>query len=183
MTANLTCTQVSALLSFYIDDKLSSQLKQFVESHLATCPTCRMKLETLRSMVTSLRDAQEKLASVKSNIDENLNSPQYDEFKINLSAYIDNELNDEDNIKVKKYIISNPRARQEIESMYNLKKVLHNAFEKTKNEAKDDFSKYIMSKIDMQEEIYAPDPFAKVVAILLFILVVFTITAVVIFWV
>lgn len=183
MTANLTCTQVSALLSFYIDDKLSSQLKQFVESHLAVCPTCRMKLETLRSMVISLRNAQDKLSSVESSKEENLNSPHYDEFKINLSAYIDNELNDEDNIKVKKYIVSNPKARQEIESMYNLKKVLHNAFEKTKNEFRDDFSKYIMSKIDMQEEIYRPDPFAKVVAIMLFILVVFTITAVVIFWV
>lgn len=183
MTANLTCTQVSALLSFYIDDKLSSQLKQFVEAHLSICPTCRMKLETLRSMVTSLRAAQDHLSTIKSGNEENLNSPQYDEFKINLSAYIDNELNDEDNIKVKKYIVSNPRARQEIESMYNLKKALHNAFEKTKNEAKDDFSKYIMSKIDMQEEVYGPDPFAKVVAIMFFLVVVFTITAVVIFWV
>lgn len=183
MTANLTCTQVSALLSFYIDDKLSSQLKQFVDAHLAICPTCRMKLETLRSMVTSLRAAQEQISTIKSGNEETINSPQYDEFKINLSAYIDNELNDEDNIKIKKYIISNPKARQEIESMYNLKKALHNAFEKTKNEARDDFSKYIMSRIDMQEEVYGPDPFAKVVAILIFILAVFTITAMVVFWV
>lgn len=183
MTANLTCTQVSALLSFYIDDKLSIQLKQFVEAHLAVCPTCKSKLETLRSMVTSLRDAQEKLSSVKSGGEENLNSSQYEEFRINLSAYIDNELSDTDNIKIKKYIISNPKARQEIESMYNLKKALHNSFEKTKNESKDDFSRYIMSRIDMQEEVYGPDSFAKVVAIFLFILAVFTITAVVIFWV
>lgn len=183
MTANLTCTQVSALLSFYIDDKLSSQLKQFVEAHLEICPTCRTKLETLRCMVTSLRDAHEKLSQVKPGSEEDANTSQYDEFKINLSAYIDNELSDSDNIKVKKYIISNPKARQDIETMYSLKKALHNSFERTKNESKDDFSKYILNKIDIQEEIYAPDSFAKVVAIFIFILVALTLTAVAIFWV
>lgn len=182
MTTNLTCTQVSALLSFYIDDKLSLQLKQFVEAHLAICPTCRTKLETLKSMVTSLRSAHEKLSDIKSN-SEVENNPIYDEFKINLSAYIDNELNDSDNIKVKKYIISNPKARQEIETMYSLKKALNNSFERTKNESKDDFSKYVLSRIDIQEEVYAPDSFAKVVAIFIFILVALTLTAVAIFWV
>lgn len=183
MTSNLTCTQVSALLSFYIEEKLSSQLKQFVEAHLEICPACRAKLEALKSMVKSLKEVHEKLASIKSKNEENVTSPQYDEFKTNLSAYIDNELEDIDNIKIKKYIIANPKARQDLESMYNIKKALHNSFEKEKNEVKDDFSKYILRRIDIQEEVYGPDSFAKVVALFIVILTVFTLTAVIIFWI
>jgi len=183
MTTNLTCAQVSALLSFYIDDKLSNQLKQFVDAHLEICPTCRGKLETLRNMINSLREIHEKLATVKSGHDENSTNVQGDEFKMNLSAYIDSELSDEENIKVKKYIISNPKARQELENMYNMKKLLHNSFDKTKNESKEDYSKFILKRIDIQEEIYGPDSFAKVVAIFIFIFTVFTLTAVIIFWI
>lgn len=182
MTVNLTCTQVSALLSFYIDDKLSSQLKQFVEAHLEICPTCRAKLDALRSMVRSLKEVHERLASIKSEKKES-STPEYDAFKTNLSAYVDNELDDEENIKVKKYIISNAKARQDLENLYNLKKVLRNSFERTKNEIKEDYSKYILKRIDIQEEIYGPDSFAKVVALFILILTVFTITAVIIFWI
>lgn len=182
MTINLTCTQVSALLSFYIDEKLSDQLRQFVEAHLEICPLCRAKLETLRSMVKSLKEVHERLSVVKSS-----DSPEKisfdEEFKVNLSAYIDNELSDDENIRIKKYIISNAKARQDLENLYNLKKVMQNSFEKTKNEAKKDYSKYILKRIDIQEEVYGSDSFAKVVALFIIIFAVFTLTAVVIFWV
>lgn len=181
MTMNLTCTQVSALLSFYIDDKLSSQLKQFVEAHLEVCPSCRAKLEALQSMVKSLKEVHQKLTAIKAE-DDGLPSPQYDAFKENLSAYVDNELDDEDNIKVKKYVITNPKARKELENLYHLKKILNNSFEKAKNESKEDFSKYILKRIDIQEEIYGHDSFPKVVALFTLILIAFTITAVIIFW-
>lgn len=183
MTVNLTCTQVSALLSFYIDDKLSSQLKQFVEAHLAICPTCAAKLEALRSMVTSLKEVHEKLATVKSEREEGASMSQYNSFKVNLSAYVDNELGDEDNIKMKKYIISNPKARRELESLYNLKKAINSSFEKAKNEVKGDYSRYILKQADMEAEIYGPDSFTKVLALFVAILAVFTLTAVIIFWI
>ncbi|MDD3436328.1 MAG: zf-HC2 domain-containing protein [Candidatus Gastranaerophilales bacterium] len=183
MTVNLTCTQVSALLSFYIDDKLSNQLKQFVEAHLEICPTCNAKLEALRSMIKSLREVHEKLSVVKSGAEEYAQSEQNNDFSINLSAYIDNELSDEENLKVKKYIISNPKARQDLEKMYKLKKIMQNSFDKAKNNSKGDYSKFILRRIDMHEEIYGPDSFAKVVALFIIILTVFTITAVIIFWV
>lgn len=183
MTVNLTCTQVSALLSFYIDDKLSSQLKQFVEAHLEICPTCAAKLEALRSMVTSLKEVHEKLATIKPDHEESSSMSQYNGFKVNLSAYMDNELDDEDNIKMKKYIISNPKARKELESLYNLKKAINNSFEKSKNEVRNDYSKYIMKQVDIEEEIYGPDSFTRVVALFVAILAVFTLTAVIIFWI
>jgi anti-sigma factor RsiW len=183
MATNLTCTQVSALLSFYIDDKLSNQLKQFVEAHLEICLTCKTKLETLRSMIKTLRETHEKMSVVKSDVQESASASQNEEFKINLSAYIDNELSDDENIKLKKYIIANPKARQELEGMYNLKKVMHNSFEKTRNESKEDFSKFILRRIDIQEEVYGSDSFAKVVALFIVIFAVFTLAALVIIWV
>lgn len=183
MTVNLTCTQVGALLSFYIDDKLSNQLKQFVESHLQICPTCAAKYEALKKMVTSLREAHDKITEIKIEPTDTVAETQYNLFKANLSAYVDNELSDTDNIKVKKYVITNPKARQDLESMYELRRVLHNSFEKSKHDVRDDYSRYILKRIDIQEEIYGPDSFAKVVALFIFILTVFTLTAVVIFWI
>lgn len=183
MTINLTCTQVSALLSFYIDDKLSSQLKQFVEAHLATCPTCRAKLDALSDMVKSLKEVHNKLADIKNEPAESADSEQYNNFKDSLSAYIDNELSDDENIKIKKYVISNPKARGDLEDMYKLKTALHNSFERTKHESKEDYARYILRRIDIHEEIYGPDSFAKVVALFILILTVFTITAAIIFWI
>lgn len=187
MSVNLTCTQVGALLSFYIDDKLNDQLKQFVEAHLEVCPTCRAKLESLKNMINGLREVHEKLKEISTDDvevgEDSPQSAQYDAFKVNLSAYVDNELCDEENIKVKKYIISNPKARKDLENIYNLKKLMANSFDKSKNDMKDDYSKYILKRIDIQEEIYGQDSFAKVVALFIFILTVFSLTAVIIFWI
>jgi len=183
MTVNLTCTQVSALLSFYIDDKLSTQLKQFVEAHLAVCPTCAAKYEALKSMIKSLREVHANMANVTPENEVSVADAQYDIFKTNLSAYVDNELSDTENIKIKKYVISNPKARQDLEKLYELRKVMFNSFEKSKNEVKGDFSSFILKRIDIQEEIYGPDSFAKVVALFIVVLTIFTLTAVAIFWI
>lgn len=181
MTANLTCTQVGALLSFYVDNKLSTQLTQFVEAHLKICPACNAKCEALKLIVQNLRDAHDRI-STRAQTSENVPSnTQYDEFQANLSAYIDNELTDEENIKVKKYVISNAKARGDLEKLYNLKKVMHNSFERTRNEVKDDYSKFVLKRIDIQEEIYGPDSFARVVALFIAILTLFTISAALIF--
>jgi anti-sigma factor RsiW len=183
MTINLTCTQVGALLSFYLDDRLNDQLKQFVSAHLDVCPICRSKFDALKNMVSSLKDVHEKISTMSPEEKSPVTSPQYNEFKTNLSAYIDNELTDDQNIKIKKYVISNPKARKELESMYNLKKNLRISFEKSRNESKNDYSKLILKRIDIQDEIYGSDSFAKVVAIFIAIFALFTLSALIVFWV
>lgn len=184
MTVNLTCTQVGALLSFYMDDRLNDQLRQFVAAHLETCPTCRAKYEALKNMVKGLREVHENISTMGPEEKKNsAETPQYNEFKTNLSAYIDNELTDDENIKVKKYVISNPDARKDLEKMYELKKVLHNSFDKTKNDFKDDYSKYILKRIDIQEEVYGSDSFARVAAIFIILFAACTIGAIIIFWI
>ena len=40
MQNQLTCEQVSAILSFYVEDKLSKKLSEYIRIHLESCPSC-----------------------------------------------------------------------------------------------------------------------------------------------
>ena len=79
-------------------------------------------------------------------------SKQYQFFKKNLSAYIDNELSEEENVKIRKYAIGNKKARKELEDTYHIRKLMRNSFKKNKSETKPDFSKNIMKQINTEEK-------------------------------
>lgn len=160
MHNQLTCDQVSALMSFYLEDKLSAKLSEFVRKHLESCPECMEKYLQMKNMLTKFMDIQ----------NEELENPyitkQYEDFKSNLSAYIDNELDNTDSIKIKKIAISNPLARQDLEDIYTFKKLLHDSFEKTKSEFKNDYSKSIINKLQEQKpDEQKIDPFVKLTAV------------------
>lgn len=159
MQHQLSCEQVIALLTFYTEDKLSKKLAQYVQEHLEICPKCMEKYKHLKQILNKY---------VKIPNEENkpvYNTKQYETFKSNLSAYVDNELNDFENIKIKKFAIANPLARQDLENIYTFKKLLHSSFERTKNELKTDYSKSITHQIQ-QESLTENnfDPFLKLTA-------------------
>ena len=147
MQNQLSCEQVTALLSFYVEGKLSDKLTEYVKIHLDNCPECMEKFIQLKNMFTRLIDDTQN---------EEIESPyitkQYETFKSNLSAYIDNELNNLDSIKIKKIAISNPLARQDLENIYTFKKLLHSSFEKTKTELKNDYSKSTVNNLQHESE-------------------------------
>ncbi|MFR1672916.1 MAG: zf-HC2 domain-containing protein [Candidatus Gastranaerophilaceae bacterium] len=165
MQYQLSCEQVGALMAFYIEDKLSDKLSKYVEEHLANCPICREKYETMKKIIHKYSNIQNQ---VKENETIETMSPfqtrQYEEFKANLSAYVDNELNDDENIKIKKITISNPLARQDLEDIYTFKKILHSSFEKTRNDVKEDYSRYILNQIENISDTNEIDPFFKIIA-------------------
>ena len=134
MQKQLTCNQVNALLSFYVEDKLNEQLKKYIEYHLSICPECYEKYQKLKKLV-------------------------------NLSAYIDNELTDEENLRIKKIAISNPIARKDLEDIYTFKRLLHSSFDKTKNNVKEDFSKNVLSQIYSMHTANKLDPFYLIMTI------------------
>lgn len=146
MQHQLSCEQVTALLAFYAEGTLSHKLAKYVEEHLKICPECSEKLCKLNNYVNSFSE------SIESKSEINYNNSQYEDFKSNLSAYIDNELDVDDNIKIKKIVISNPLARQDLENTYSFKRMLHSAFEKTKNDMKTDYSKGIIHKIQYEND-------------------------------
>ena len=107
MNKELTCNQVAALINFYIDGRLNPRLKQDFDNHLAKCPTCRKKIEELQKIMSKFKHSEPEETKDELQMD----------FINNLSAYVDNELNSNENIKIKKMTISNPNARKELESM------------------------------------------------------------------
>ena len=153
MDRHLTCNQVSALISFYLKDKLSPKLKAYFEEHLASCPACAKKIRELKLVL--LRYGNDNANTQRSSENYRVLSQ--------LSAYVDNELSQNENIRIKKMTISNPVARQELETMFKFRKMLLSAFEKTKSDSKFDYSKSVISKIS--DQAYSTDYFYKLAVI------------------
>ena len=145
----ITCIQMDVLISFYIEGDLSKALKEKVEEHLKNCPACRAKFEIISSL---LKDLRESIENEQEEVVQTGANSQYRLYQNNLSAYDDNELPAEDNIKIKKFTINNKRARKELENTYNIRKLMNDSFKKTKSESRHDFSRNVMKQLDMTNE-------------------------------
>ena len=148
----ITCLQMDVLISFYLDGELSEALKEKVEEHLKECPTCRAKLNIISSLFTDVKkDLKDK--KEEEVYSTNLHSShQYQFFKKNLSAYIDNELPEEDNVKIRKYTIGNKKARKELEDSYHIRKLMKESFKKSQSELKPDFAKNVIKQVDSDSQ-------------------------------
>lgn len=171
MNGKLNCNQVVTLLTFYIENKLDLNLSRSVQEHLNTCPDCMEKYKKLRRILENFSAIKTKITQEEQDI-EQYNNQQYQRFKENLSAYIDNELTDNENIKIKKIAISNPLARRDLEEFYAFKKLLSSSFNKTKNELKYDYSKKTLEKMFEKEETNAIKPFYRLVGLFILITII-----------
>ena len=144
----ITCLQMDILISFYIDGELSENLKNKVEEHIKECPVCRAKYNIISSIFSDLKKTVTDKKTEEVYSTNAHPSKQYHFFKNNLSAYIDNELSEEDNVKMRKYTIGNKRARKELEDTYNIRKLLKDSFKKSKSEFNPDFAKKILKQLN-----------------------------------
>lgn len=133
----ITCSQFEGLISFYLNNELSETLKEAFEEHLRECPTCHIRYNMLSSIITDLKDAYNQIIVEEDDI-------QLRE----LSAYIDNELDDEVSVKMRRNIIAKPLLRKKLESLYNLRKIMNNEFDAQKNKLRNDYSKSIVRGLD-----------------------------------
>ena len=173
----ITCTQMDVLISFYIEGDLSKVLKGKVEEHLKNCPTCRVKFEIINSL---LKDLKESVENEQEEALSTIQNSQYRLFQNNLSAYVDNELPPEENIKIKKFTINNKKARKELENTYSIRKLMNDSFQKTKSESRQDFSKNVMKQLDMSSEASLGfHPLLKVA--IAFVLTVLLLSAIIVF--
>ena len=62
------------------------------------------------------------------------------------------ELPYNENIKIKKFTINNKKARKELEDTYNIRRLMNESFNKSKLEAKKDFSKNVIKQLNPKEE-------------------------------
>ena len=177
---SLACSQVIALLSFYIDGKTSYQITNFIQAHLCKCKSCREKYEMMAKVFNAFHSAKEQLNDLEPP--KSIPISSYSEnFKEKMSAYLDSELSDDEILRFKKYAISNPPVRTELEGMYKVKNAINNSFEKTKNDFKEDFSKDIILQLDMKEAIQMQEPILKVASIFIFMMVFLSLSLIVIF--
>ena len=148
----ITCLQMDVLISFYIDDDLSETMKKKVEEHLKNCSTCRAKFNIINSLFSDLKK-EKKFKQADDLFSTNIHSSrQYQFFKNNLSAYVDNELSEEENVKIKKYTITNKNARKDLEDAFKIRRLMKNSFKKTNAETKPDFSKNIIKQLSTEEK-------------------------------
>ena len=168
---------MDVLISFYIEGDLSKVLKGKVEEHLKNCPTCRAKFEIINSL---LKDLKESVENEQEEALSTIQNSQYRLFQNNLSAYVDNELPPEENIKIKKFTINNKKARKELENTYSIRKLMNDSFQKTKSESRQDFSKNVMKQLDMSSEANLGfHPLLKVA--IAFVLTVLVLSAIIVF--
>ena len=152
----LTCSQTNILITFYLDGELSPVLTDQVEEHLKTCNVCKEKYNLAERMLVDIKSSVSSNNSFPSQFGtsshDSASSEQYKIFKTNLSAYIDNELENNENIKMKKFTINNKLARKELEDSYNMKKMLNDSYKKTKMDIKHDFTRSVLKQLEIEEE-------------------------------
>ena len=176
----LTCSQMDVLLSFYINGDLSTSLKTQVEEHMSSCASCRAKFDIVKNMLEELKQDLkiDNKASRLEKENHSITSEHYRAFSENLSAYIDNELTNEENIKLKKFTINNSTARKDLENAYQLRKLMNDSLKKAKSESKQDFSKNVLKQLELEDEIeLGIHPAIKL--LIVFTILVLTITAIV----
>ncbi len=54
----LTCSEVLAELSNYLDNEVSAELRQGLEEHLKDCPNCWVLFDTTRKTIQIFRGAE-----------------------------------------------------------------------------------------------------------------------------
>jgi len=151
-------------MTFYIENKLSDKLLRHIQNHLNNCPACKENYNNLKMILNNISGVRaEMLQDEEDEFEARFITKQYEDFKSNLSAYVDNELNDSENIRIKKIAISNPIARQDLEDIFMFKRLLHTSFEKTKTDAGTDFSKHVLNHVYGIR--HGTDPFLKIVLI------------------
>lgn len=156
---DINCSQFEGLLSFYLNDDLNENLKCAFEEHMKTCPTCNMRYSVVSSVIEDIKSAYDEVIG-KTPVDkvdmvednEDVSASDYDILdgflNTELSAYVDNELDENRSVKIRRDIISKPRLRQKVEKLYGLKKVISDSYKINKNKLKTDFSKEIIRKIN-----------------------------------
>ena len=137
------------MLSLYIENKLDDEERFFVENHFLSCINCYQKYLEMKKIMNNLHLEYKKLLDEFDKLESNQNFSirEYETFYNNISPYIDDELNYEECIKFRKYILKSKPARAELANAYKLKNNIKRAVTKLKDNTNINFSKKILKKL------------------------------------
>ena len=148
----LSCSQMEILMSFYLEDELSPCLKQQVEAHMNSCDVCAEKFKIVSALFGDIKSECNSVFSDSTLANYN-SEHELKQFKTNLSAYIDNELSNEESLKMKKVTITNKQARKALEDSYNIRRLMSDSYKKSKSDAKKDYSRSIIKQLEIDSDI------------------------------
>lgn len=137
----MNCKQIQNLLYYYIYRELNPALQEYISMHLEECPICN---------------------EYHANLLKEINSNKNIEI---ISAYIDNELSDKENIQTKKNIILNNKFRKKYEKLLSLSTILKNTLSRQEFNMKEDFTKRVFKELNMIDEIYGKNIYTKIAGI------------------
>ena len=163
MYNKLICAKVNSMLSLYLDGKLSPVQEEFVKQHLSQCGNCLEKYNNLKKLLDVLQVSY--LQSNAQKVDTVLKINEYEYYQQNLSAYFDNELSFDESVRLKHYIVKIPFARQELQKMYNLQKLMQKNCSYIKKKMNQDFSKNIINKFYTNRKYLYTEYFSRIVAV------------------
>lgn len=137
------------MLSLYIENKLDDEDRFFVENHFLNCINCYQKYLEMKKIMNNLHLEYQKLLDEFDKLESNQNFSirEYETFYNNISPYVDDELNYEESIKFRKYILKSKPARVELANAYKLKNNIKRSVAKLKDNANINFSKKILKKL------------------------------------
>ncbi len=124
---NNKCIKFEKMIPDYFKKNLNKNEIAFFESHFKNCEKCQLKYFLMEKVYQNFKKVDEKYkpsfaASKSFTINE------YETFNKNISAYMDKELNLEDNLMIKKILIKNYAARESFLKFCKLKILLKQEF-------------------------------------------------------
>lgn len=142
------------MLTMYIENKLDDEDRFFVENHFQTCSSCYQKYLEMKKIINNLHFEYEKLLNEfeKLESDKIFNIREYEMFYKNISPYIDDELNYDESIKFRKYLLKSKSARGELANAYNLKNNIKHSVLLFKDNLNINFSKKIIKKLQTENK-------------------------------
>ncbi|MCR5261277.1 MAG: zf-HC2 domain-containing protein [Candidatus Gastranaerophilales bacterium] len=164
--AKSDCDKFLKMLPAYIEGKISSEQIIEIEKHLSVCSSCFEKYINLKNISQKIKNSfenikQEKFISDKDSF-----------FNENLSAYIDNELSNEEYLFFNGYVALNPEKRKELDEMLYFEEKLKESLEKNRQILQKDLSKKIVRQIRLENpacvsEMYVTASIATIILVLL----------------
>ena len=151
---NLICKKVISLLAMYIENKLDAEDRFFVENHFLNCPSCYQKYLEMKKIINNLHFEYEKLLSEfeKIEADKIFNIREYEIFYKNISPYIDDELNYDESVQFRRYLLKSKSARSELANAYNLKNNIKHSVILFKDSLNINFPKKIIKRLQTENK-------------------------------
>lgn len=148
------CRKISAMLSLYIDNRVTYQERAFIEEHLSNCKECYKKYIYLKSLVKDLKDSYRHILDLtrKKQQQKVFSIREHEKFLEALYPYVDNELEASECMEFRQYLVKSPNAQRQLKNVYVLQKELRNTFDKTQKSFNKDLTKTVIDAVKYQRE-------------------------------